>query len=214
MQIMRSLAVASLVLAMAPQMMADQAMPKMMYKSTETPSYRVESSKDGLEIRDYAPRIVAEVTVGGSRTGAINAGFRVLAGYIFGGNEARAKVAMTSPVAQVASEKIAMTTPVAQTGTDGQWVVRFTMPQSYRMDTLPKPKDPRIKLLEQPGDREVVIQFSGLAGADVLASEEAKLRAFATQQGLTLGAGPFYYFYDAPFTLPWNRRNEIAFQLK
>jgi hypothetical protein len=214
MQIMRSVAVAGLCLALAPQVMAEQAMPKMTYKSTETPSYRVEASKDELEIRIYAPRIVAEVTVGGSRTEAINAGFRVLAGYIFGGNEARAKVAMTSPVAQAASEKIAMTSPVAQTGADGQWVVQFTMPQSYRMDTLPKPKDPRIRLIEQPGDREVVVQFSGLAGADVLATQEARLRELAKKQGLSLGAGPFYYFYDSPFTLPWNRRNEVAFRIK
>lgn len=213
MQILRNLAVAGLCLAAAP-MLAEQTMARMMYKSTETPRYQVESAVDGLEVRRYAPRITAEVTVSGSRTEAINAGFRLLAGYIFGGNETRAKVAMTAPVAQVASEKIAMTTPVAQSGREGAWVVQFTMPQDYSIDTLPLPKEPRIRLIEQPGDREVVIQFSGLAGADVLAAKEAELRDLAGRQGLTLGAGPYYYFYDAPFTLPWNRRNEVAFRLK
>jgi hypothetical protein len=120
---------------------------------------------------------------------------------------------MTSPVAQVASEKIAMTSPVAQSGAEGAWVVQFTMPQSYGIDTLPTPKDQRIRLIEQPVTREVVIQFSGRAGAALLTEKEAELRGLAAQQGLTLGAGPFYYFYDAPFTLPWNRRNEVSFRL-
>jgi hypothetical protein len=71
-----------------------------------------------VEVRQYAPHIAAEVTVSGERDAAINAGFRVLAGYIFGGNEVRAKVAMRTPVKQVPSEKIAMTTPVTQTGSD------------------------------------------------------------------------------------------------
>jgi hypothetical protein len=213
MQLLRSLIVAALCLGVAAPAIAEQPMPKMMYKSTETPSYAVESSIGGLEIRRYAPRIVAEVTVGGSRSDAINAGFRVLAGFIFGGNAARAKVAMTSPVAQVASEKIAMTSPVAQSGAEGAWVVQFTMPQDYGIDTLPTPKDQRIRLIEQPATREVVIQFSGRAGAALLTEKEAELRGLAAQQGLTLGAGPFYYFYDAPFTLPWNRRNEVSFRL-
>jgi hypothetical protein len=213
MQLLRSLIVAALCLGVAAPAIAEQPMPKMMYKSTETPSYAVESSIGGLEIRRYAPRIVAEVTVGGSRSDAINAGFRVLAGFIFGGNAARAKVAMTSPVAQVASEKIAMTSPVAQSGAEGAWVVQFTMPRDYGIDTLPTPKDQRIRLIEQPATREVVIQFSGRAGAALLTEKEAELRGLAAQQGLTLGAGPFYYFYDAPFTLPWNRRNEVSFRL-
>jgi hypothetical protein len=47
-----------------------------------------------------------------------------------------------------------------------------------------------------------------------LAQKEADLRAIAAANGLELGAGPMHYFYDAPFTLPWNRRNEVAFHLR
>jgi hypothetical protein len=166
---------------------------------------------------------VAEVTVSGSRSGAISAGFRILAGYIFGGNEGAAKVAMTSPVAQMPAEKIAqkitVTSPVAQTavdgtGGDGPWVVQFTMPSKYTLDSLPKAKDTSIRFVPQPADRQLVVQFSGLAGASVLARKEADLRALAAAEGLELAAGPMYYFYDDPFTLPWNRRNEVAFALK
>jgi hypothetical protein len=187
---------------------------KMMYKSTETPAYRVEKTLDAGEIRLYAPRILAEVTVTGSRSAAINNGFRVLAGYIFGGNTGRAKVEMTSPVTQMPAEKIAMTSPVTQSGADGAWLVQFTMPSEYTMDSLPKPKDSTIRFVAQPADRQLVLQFSGLAGSEVLAQKEADLRAIAAANGLELGAGPMYYFYDAPFTLPWNRRNEVAFHLR
>jgi hypothetical protein len=204
----------AVTLAMVTQTEAQDPMPKMMYKSTETPAYRVEKTVGDGEIRLYAPRIVAEVTVKGSRSGAINDGFRVLAGYIFGGNIGSAKVAMTSPVTQMPAEKIAMTSPVAQSAVDGAWVVQFTMPSEYKMDTLPKPKDANIRFVPQPMDRQLVLQFSGLAGTEVLAQKETELRAIAAANGLELGAGPMYNFYDAPFTLPWNRRNEVAFLLR
>jgi hypothetical protein len=187
---------------------------KMMYKSTETPAYQVEKTLAEAEIRLYAPRIVAEVTVTGSRSGAASDGFRVLAGYIFGGNTGQAKVAMTSPVAQMPAGKIAMTSPVTQTAIDGAWVVQFTMPSEYTLDSLPKPKDTNIRFVPQAADRQLVLQFSGLAGAAVLAEKEVELRAIATANGLELAAGPMFYFYDAPWTLPWNRRNEVAFYLR
>lgn len=196
---------------LASPLFAETSMPKMMYKSTETPSYSVHSSTDGVEVRSYDPRITAEVSVTGARLMAINSGFRILAGYIFGGNQARAKVAMTSPVAQAPAQKIDMTSPVTQSGEDGAWAVQFTMPSGYTLESLPVPNDRRIHFSLQPAQRQIVAQFSGLATAGALASAEQKLRAAATAQGLILGAGPFYYFYDAPMTLPWNRRNEVAF---
>jgi hypothetical protein len=210
--------VAAALVAASP-VKAQETMPKMMYKSTETPSYSVVQELGAAEVRSYAPRIVAEVTVQGERSDAINSGFRLLAGYIFGGNEGTAKVAMTSPVAQMPAEKIAMTSPVAQTGAqgagkNGPWVVQFTMPSTYTMDSLPKPKNAAIRLTPQPAERQVALRFSGLANTNVLAQKETELRAIADQAGLTLLQGPMYYFYDDPFTLPWNRRNEVAFVVK
>ena len=77
----------------------------------------------------------------------------MLAGYIFGGNTGHAKVAMTSPVAQMPTEKIAMTSPVTQSAVDGAWVVQFTMPSEYTLDSLPKPKDLNIRFVAQPAER-------------------------------------------------------------
>ena len=192
------------LLLAAPQVKAQETMSTMMYRNTEIPSYSVEQRLGDAEIRQYAPRITAEVTVSGNRSDAISAGFRLLAGYIFGGNAGQEKVAMTAPVAQ-------KTATAAQ---DGAWVVQFTMPSKYTMDSLPVPQNKSIRLVAQAPESQVVMQFSGRAGESVLAGKEADLRAIAAANSLDLGAGPIYSFYDDPFTLPWNRRNEVAFVLR
>ncbi len=184
-----------------------------MYKGNETPDYIVESAEGAVEVRQYQPHIAAEVSVSGDRDAAINAGFRVLAGYIFGGNEARAKVAMTTPVTQVPSEKIAMTTPVTQTGSDQLWTVQFMMPGAYTLDTLPKPNDARIRFVTTKPNRMIVLRFSGLPTSAALASRAEELGAWAKASGLKTTGLPQFMFYDAPFTPPWNRRNEVAFKL-
>ncbi len=184
------------------------------YKSNETPRYTVDRVDGPIEIRTYAPRLMAEVSVSGSQSQAIKSGFRMLAGYIFGANTGRAKVAMTTPVTQIPGETIAMTTPVTQMARDGNWLVQFMMPSEYTRATLPKATDPAIRFVTLPANRQVVLRFSGLAGSRVLAWKEGELRSWARGQALTVTAGPFYYFYDAPWTLPWNRRNEVAFTLQ
>ena len=55
---------------------------------TAEPRFVVERETAGLQIRRYGPRIAAETTVDADNEAAArNAGFRRLAGYIFGGNE-------------------------------------------------------------------------------------------------------------------------------
>jgi hypothetical protein len=172
----------------------------------------VDATVGAFELRSYPPHIAAEVTVSGSREAAIGAGFRVLAGYIFGGNAAKAKVAMTTPVAQ--SEKIAMTTPVTQTGTATGWTVQFMMPTKYTLDTLPKPNDSRIRLVTTDPARMVVLRFSGIPTTAALETRSKELRDWAKAQGHDVIDGPHYLFYDAPMTLPWKRRNEVAFTIR
>ena len=81
----------------------------------EQPRYQVLQSDGAFELRQYEPMLVAHVEVEGDASGARNAGFRLLAGYIFGGNQGQRKIEMTAPVTQAAApagEKIAMTAPV------------------------------------------------------------------------------------------------------
>lgn len=126
--------------------------------AVEEPAFKTVMSDGAFEVRDYPSLVVAEVTVTGEQKEAASKGFRLLAGYIFGGNRRRQSIAMTAPVAQEpSSEKIAMTAPVSQTRVAGNWIVRFTMPSAYTMELLPEPNDPQVRLQRLPPRRRAVI---------------------------------------------------------
>ena len=180
--------------------MAGEAGAEATHKGYEMPPYRVDWAEGAREIRGYGPHLLAEVRVSGGRSRAIQAGFRVLAGYIFGGN--------------ATGEKIAMTVPVAQTPAGESWVVSFMMPARYTTETLPAPRNEAIRFVNAGPSRQVVERFSGLPGTANLADRAEALRAWAKAQGHEILAGPHYYFYDAPMTLPWKRRNEVAFTIR
>lgn len=201
----------------------------------EQPQYKVIEKIDAIEIREYQPMLMAEVDVEGDRSSATNTGFRVLAGYIFGGNTSRTSIAMTSPVTQTdavlpdeksSSVKIAMTSPVTLTPAEKaeaknktsnentnektplRWTVAFLMPSQYTLETLPKPNNAQIRFRVSAPERRVAIRFSGFSSASNLAKHRAALDAFITTRKLKTAGVPMLAFYDDPFTAPWNRRNE------
>lgn len=181
--------------------------------ATEQPTYTVVERSGGVELRQYSPRLVAETTVRGDEVSARNQGFRVIADYIFGANQGRASIAMTSPVAQAAvrPESIAMTAPVAQSAVkDGEWRVQFFMPVKYSRETLPKPNSPRVRITELPAQRFAVLRFSGLAGRAAVAAKTEELRTRVAARGWTVTGAPVTWLYDPPWTLPPMRRNEVA----
>jgi hypothetical protein len=153
---------------------------------------------------------VAEVTVTGDQRSAAEQGFRLLAGYIFGGNGRRQSIAMTAPVVQAPKgQTIAMTAPVSQTQADGAWVVRFTMPSAYALEALPVPDDPKVHLKAIPPQRFAVVRYSGIANKDNFQAKTGELRAFAKAQRLRVIGAPSLAQYDPPWTLWFMRRNEV-----
>jgi len=162
--------------------------------ATEEPAFTVSLSEGDFEVRDYPALIVAEVTVTGHRKAAASTGFRLLAGYIFGGNTAR--------------QNIAMTAPVMQGGSDGQWEIRFIMPQGS-LATLPQPNNPMVQLKTGPPARMAVVRFSGLARQDRIAAKTADLHDFVTAQHLRAIGPAALAQYDPPWTLWFLRRNEV-----
>jgi SOUL heme-binding protein len=181
--------------------------------NVEQPNYQVAERSGAIEIRDYAPMIVAEAEVSGERREAISKGFRLIADYIFGNNTTALKVPMTAPVTQQGSERISMTAPVTQQGDGNTWRVRFIMPSSYTMDTLPKPNDPAVTLKEIGAKRFAVIRFSGTAGEDCLKRHTKELNDFISAKILKALSPPTYAFYNPPWTLPFLRHNEVMVEL-
>ncbi len=179
--------------------------------ATEEPSFTVSLAEGDFEVRDYPALVVAEVSVAGDRKEAASKGFRLLAGYIFGGNIAKQKIAMTAPVTQAAAggEKIAMTAPVLQSGGDGNWVIRFIMPGGSTLETLPQPNNPKVHLQAVEPARMAVVRFSGLARQDAIAAKTDALFGFTKAQHLHALGSPSLAQYDPPWTLWFLRRNEL-----
>lgn len=178
--------------------------------AVEEPPFKTVLRDGNFEIRDYPSLIVAEVTVTGNQREASGKGFRLLAGYIFGGNKRRQSIAMTAPVAQApSSEKIPMTAPVTQIANAGTWIVRFTMPSSYTLDTLPEPNDPKVQLKRLPAERVAVIRFSGFAREGAVDARTTELDTTAKAHHLRAIGPVSLAQYDPPWTLWFLRRNEV-----
>ena len=178
----------------------------------EQPEYKIEVSDGNIELRSYAPMIVARAVVQGPRKVAINQGFRLIAAYIFGQNAPRVTIEMTAPVKQQ-KQTIEMTAPVTQQAEGDAWVISFIMPKSWTLDTLPAPSDARVTLEPVPARRFVVITFSGLAGDAIIEKRTNELRRYAADRRLTTIGEPQLAFYNPPWTLPFLRRNEIMLEL-
>ena len=158
----------------------------------EEPVYQVEKAWEAeqIEIRAYAPRIMA---VTGMNEDS-DSGFRVLAGYIFGGNAEEQKIAMTAPVQQTMA---------------GEKEVAFMMPAEYALKDLPQPEDQRVSFREAPAYTAAVIQFSGWASAEKADENWQQLQRFLIAEGIDITGEPTLNQYNPPWTLPFMRRNEI-----
>jgi effector-binding domain-containing protein len=178
--------------------------------AVEEAEYTVVKQQDKLEIRDYAPSIVAEVIVNGNFEDASSAAFRTLFKYISGKNSGNRKIEMTAPVTQKPQpEKIAMTSPVGQSRSGDGWAVSFMMPATYTMDSIPLPDDPAVVLREIPAHRAAAIRYSGGWSEKSYQKQLSLLREWIDAEKLEVTGEPIWARYNAPF-IPWFlRRNEI-----
>lgn len=176
----------------------------------EEPSYKVLKKYSQFEVRQYAPYIVAEVTVPGPADEAGNKAFEYLGGYIFGKNKGAKKIEMTAPVSQTpAPIKIEMTVPVIQKPVDKEFVVQFTMPKEFTMDTLPEPNNPKVKLRQVPSQNFAVIRYSGSWSQSLYDEKLAELKKALQEEGIKTQGEAVFSRYNAPFSIPFFRRNEI-----
>ena len=180
---------------------------------TEQPKYTVVEQFGTVEIRHYGPRLAAETVATGPVETARSAGFRKVAGYIFGGNTAKTSIAMTAPVAQSAgtSQAIAMTAPVIQAAEPGGgWRIQFIMPSKYTRATLPVPTDPEVKIVDVPAQDYAVLRYTGSTDAAGVSRNTASLKAGLIGKPWRITGEPLAWFYDPPWTAPFLRRNEVA----
>lgn len=186
----------------------------------EQADYTVVKKMNDYEIREYPTHIVAQATVQGSDGESMGNGFRIVAGYIFGGNTSKESIAMTAPVVaekggvKIVSETIAMTAPVLATTEGDSQIVSFGMPRSYTLETLPTPNDPRVRIVTIPTKRYAVMRFSWYRSEARIKRMHERLLSALTRDGVATGGSIAYAGYNPPWTPPWMTRNEVLVELK
>ncbi|MDO9315108.1 MAG: heme-binding protein [Burkholderiaceae bacterium] len=184
-----------------------------MGHAIEEPAYEVLRKIDDVEVRQYAPYVVAEVVIEADADEAGNLAFPILAGYIFGKNKGKKEFAMTAPVTQTAAPvRLEMTAPVtlaAAPGATGSYVIQFVLPKGVTLDSAPEPLDARVRLREIPVQRVAAIRYSGFWSDANYNEHLDRLRVTLKGAGLSPSGEPVFSRYNPPF-MPWFlRRNEI-----
>lgn len=161
-----------------------------IFRSDYTTNYKVVKKINSIEIREYESSIYASYT---DLNGSNNSQFRTLAGYIFGSNEKEEKIGMTSPVSMVQSSKKEML---------------FLMPKSYSLETLPKPKNKNIKIIEVGKRKVAALRFGGYANQNSIQKQKRLLINTLDSNQIVHSNHFEVLVYNSPYKL-FNRRNEI-----
>ena len=166
----------------------------MAFSQVEQQKYIVINNIDEVEIRNYPPAIYASVTLDQTNNNSL---FRILAGYIFGGNNDNQKIAMTAPVHM---EEI-------NNGTNESVTMKFVMPSEFDLNDLSKPDDPRIEMFKSDEKKYAAISYSGYNNQDKFIKYSQKLRDALLENNLSFTDNPIYlacgikdkYFQDTLF---------------
>ncbi len=147
-----------------------------------------------FEVRDYPALTVVETTMTSSGNAA-DGSFNRLFGFITGRNEAK--------------QKIAMTTPVFMSGNDSNRTMAFVMPAKMNTGQAPKPAEASVTVRELPAGRFAVLRFSGGRNEKHEVEALAQLRTWMAAEGLSGSSPPVFGYFDPPWTPPFLRRNEV-----
>jgi hypothetical protein len=117
-----------------------------------------------------------------------------LAGYIFGGNDAKKQIAMTSPVHMDINDSISS--------------MSFVMPAAYNADNLPKPNDATVSINKTADEYVAAIKFSGFASDEDIKNQTERLKNALKAASITYYGNFRYLGYNPPYQLV-GRRNEV-----
>jgi hypothetical protein len=173
----------------------------------EEAPFEVVATYDDLEVRRYPPIIIAMVE-GMDENEAFGHLFR----YISGRNEGSDKIAMTVPVIsnQPRGRRLAMTVPVIS----DKRRMSFVLPKEYRLNDLPRPLDPKVRIDEVAGRVLAVVRFRGYAREKDVEEKKKALMEAVKHHGLKAIGETFEMYYNGPGTPGFMRRNEVAVEVE
>jgi hypothetical protein len=177
----------------------------------ESVPYRVLEPIGDVELRRYPSTVRVETNADSDRRA-----FGRLFRYLAGANETDESIEMTAPV-EVAhrSTTISMTAPVeVAVAGDAQRRMSFFLPAEYDAGSAPTPSDPTVDLVAVPERTLAVARFTWRPTDRRIARETAHLLATLADADVETVGEAFFMGYDAPWTLPFIRRNEVAVEVE
>jgi hypothetical protein len=173
-----------------------------VYKSSrniEGYKYAVINVYNGFEIRKYEARLFTAVKLDTDKyKQASSKGFSILGGYIFGKNEKKEQISMTSPVALSLEEEM---------------TIMFLVPKKFTKETLPKPENSDIQFIEVPEKKMAAITFGGWASDKKIEKYRLQLMAMLDNKAIKYSNKFSVLGYNSPFEL-LSRKNEIVVELE
>lgn len=167
----------------------------IMASSIEKQKYRLVQSQSEYEIRHYPSAMMATMYSSANSYKQISTpGFRTLAGFIFGGNDSNTKISMTAPVHMDINDSVS--------------AMSFVMPSKYDEQSLPRPRDSRVKLEKSQAEYVAVLKFGGYASDDKIARYSDKLRTELEKKGISYYGNFRFLGYNPPYQFI-GRKNEI-----
>lgn len=152
---------------------------------------------DNIEFRIYNQYTKASVPISNSNMKSANGKFSILAGYIFGGNQQKQSIAMTSPVIYEMEEKSYFS---------------FLMPESLTVQELPKPNNNSIEINDVVNQHVAVISFGGFANDNKVKKYHAQLKNKLIDLGLKVDNNHIVAVYQPPYQFI-DRTNEIWIEI-
>ncbi|HEY6725630.1 MAG TPA: heme-binding protein [Polyangiaceae bacterium] len=196
------------------------------------PPYTVEAREGELELRRYGQEIHAVTVVADRWEQCLEEGFKRLVAYISGANAGKTTIPMTSPVLSTIAPRASLPPsdptfseaphesrivvgmlPVSALVAAGPRQVEFVMPGGVSFSALPVPDDVRVRIVPVPERRIAALRFRGRYGGDLPAHKRNELLSMTKAAGLRPRSEVWFAGYDAPFTLPALRRNEVLVEL-
>lgn len=167
-------------------------------KDIETLPYKVLQTYSNFEIRAYSEANFSSVAMSKrSYKEMSGSGFRVLAGYIFGGNEENKSIAMTSPVVMELGDTTTM---------------KFMIPSEYDLDELPRPNNSQIKFSTESEKIVAAIRYGGWTSDEKLEEKKQELIKLLAAEEIEHTSEFTYLGYNPPYEVV-NRRNEVTVEL-
>lgn len=160
--------------------------------------YEVINAYQSFEIRRYEEALFSSIRLNStSYKQGSSKGFSILANYIFGGNDRKQRIAMTSPVTMTLEDNMR---------------VMFMIPNSLERDDMPLPNDRLIDFILEPKKTLAVVTFGGWASDKKIAKYKSRLTEALSNEGIQHENKFFVFGYNPPYEI-FNRRNEVAVEI-